>query len=140
MDRREWTPASTQHVSDLHAGAGRASQRAEELASFAVEHVNDTAVLRVSGEIDMLSTPRLRDELGTLIEGGSAVVVLDLAAVSFFASSGLAALVEARDGAAATGVRLRLAGLSRSVHRPLQITGLSSRFEIYQDVQTALLD
>jgi anti-sigma B factor antagonist len=138
VGRREWTPASTQHVSELRATVDGSGRRADELASFATEHVEDGAVLRVTGEIDMLTTPRLRAELARLIDTSPRVIVLDLAAVSFFASSGLASLVEAREAAAAAGVLLRLACLSRSVRRPLQITDLASRFEIYQDVQTAL--
>jgi len=110
----------------------------EQLASFSAEHVDEAVVLRVRGEIDMLTTPKLRTMLSELIESRPRVVVLDLAAVSFFASSGLSTLVEARDLAAASGVLLHLACPSRAVRRPLQITGLAARFEVYDDVETAL--
>src|SRR5215211_3550423 len=129
VNRREWTPASIQHVSELRPGTDGPTANADELASFVIEHLDAGVVVRVSGEIDMLTTPRLRGLLSELIEARPRVVVLDMAAVSFFASSGLATLVEARDAAAARGVLLRLACLSRSVRRPLQITGLTARFE-----------
>lgn len=138
MNRREWTPASIQHVSDLRLGSDARGASADELASFVTEHLDGGVVVRVCGEIDMLTTPKLRRLLAELIEARPRVVVLDLAAVSFFASSGLAALIEARDAAAEHGVPLHLACLSRSVRRPLQITGLAARFEVYQDVQSAL--
>lgn len=137
MNRRAWTPASIQHVSDLRA-ADEGSQQADDLASFSTEHIDGGVVLRISGEIDMLTTPRLREELGKLIDAHPKVVVLDMTTVVFFASSGLASLVEAREAAAAAGVPLRLACLSRSVRRPLQITGLVGRFETYDDVRSAL--
>jgi anti-sigma B factor antagonist len=138
VNRREWTPASIQHVSDLRAVIGEDGRQADDLASFSTEHVNGGVVLRISGEIDMLTAPRLREELGKLIDAHPKVLVLDLAAVVFFASSGLASLVEAREAAAAAGVPLRLACPSRSVRRPLQITGLAGRFETYDDVRSAL--
>jgi anti-sigma B factor antagonist len=140
VNRRDWTPASIQHVSDLRATADQSGKRVDELASCTIERLDGCAVLRVCGEIDMLTTPRLRSELAKLIDAAPRVIVLDLAAVSFFASSGLASLVEAQDAAGAAGVQLRLACPSRSVRRPLQMTGLAGRFEIYQDVQTALRD
>ena len=138
MNRREWTPANTQHVSELRTGSDGGVERVDELAAFTVEHVGSSVVMRIAGEVDMLTTPRLSAELAKLIEAEPRVVVVDLADVSFFASSGLAALVEARDAAAEGGVALRLACMSRSVRRPLQITGLAGRFETYDDVQAAL--
>ena len=138
MSRREWTPASTQHVSELRATVDGHDAPAEELASFVVEHLEGGVVLQVAGEIDMLTTPRLRDLLDTLVKQQPPSIILDLAAVTFFASSGLAALVAAREAAVAAGVPLRLAAVSRSVRRPLQITGLAGRFECYDDVPAAL--
>jgi len=138
VSSREWTPANTQHVSMFRAMTDAPDPPADELASFAVEHVDGAVVLRSSGEIDMLTTPKMRNLLRELIETRPRVVVLDLTAVTFFASSGLATLVEARDAAADSGVRLHLACLNRSVRRPLQITGLAGRFDCYDDVQTAL--
>lgn len=110
----------------------------DQLASFRAEHVDDGVVIHARGEVDMLTTPKLRTMLAELIESRPRVVVLDLSDVSFFASSGLSTLVEARDIAAANGVLLHLACPSRAVRRPLQITGLAGRFEIYDDVQSAL--
>jgi anti-sigma B factor antagonist len=138
MNRQEWTVANTQYVSELQAVADAAPTGVSQLASFLAEQVGDGVVMRISGEIDMLTTPKLRGLLARLIEARPRVVVLDLAAVSFFASSGLSTLVEARDAATKNGVLLHLARPSRSVRWPLQITGLAARFTTYEDVQAAL--
>lgn len=138
MNRREWTPATIGHVRDLRENARVEGKPTEELASFRTVNSGASVVLQIGGEIDMLTTPRLRKELGELIGSRPAALVVDFAAVTFFASSGLAVLVEAGDAAAEAGVPLRLARLGRSVRRPLQITGLALRFEIYPDVDTAL--
>lgn len=54
------------------------------------------AILAVSGELDMLTVPRMRDALNRVIEGGARSVVLDLSDVSFIDSVSLAAIVNAR--------------------------------------------
>lgn len=109
-----------------------------QLAWFDVEPVEDATVLHIHGEIDLLTAHNMRQQITELIEQGPRVAVLDLAAVSFFASSGLAVLIEAREAATRHGVTLRLAAPSRSARRPLQITGLAGRFDIRTDVASAL--
>jgi anti-sigma B factor antagonist len=138
VNKPEWTPASSGHVRDLRAVAQADGRRAEETASFTTQRHGAAVVLQVHGEIDMLTSPRLRNELIDLLDSRPSVLVLDLAGVSFFASSGLATLVEASEAAAEAGVPLRLAAMGRSVRRPLQITGLAARFDTYDDVPGAL--
>jgi anti-sigma B factor antagonist len=139
VNKPEWTPASSGHVRDLRAAAAApGGRRPDETASFGIQRHGDTVVLQVQGEIDMLTSPRLRKELVELLGTRPAALVLDLAGVSFFASSGLATLVEVSEAAAEAGVPLRLAAPGRSVRRPLQITGLAGRFETYDDVPAAL--
>ena len=138
MGRREWRPANAQHLGELRAGVDVPSMSAEDLASFAVERFGDGAVVHASGELDMLTTPRLRGLIADLVVERPRVLVLDLAEVSFFASSALATLIEAHAMAGDLGVRLRLAGLGPAVYRPLQITGLADQFDSYDDVPAAL--
>jgi anti-anti-sigma factor len=80
-------------------------------------------VAAVSGEVDMLTAPRLRDVVNAEIED-CAVLVLDLSGVGFLGSAGLAVLVEASHEARRRQVELRLVAGGRSVSRPLEITGL----------------
>ena len=54
------------------------------------------AVVAVTGELDMLTVPALREELNAVIEGGIRRVVLDLTDVSFIDSVSLAAIVTTR--------------------------------------------
>ena len=53
-------------------------------------------VVAVTGELDMLTVPALREELDSVIEGGVRRIVLDLSDVSFIDSVSLAAIVTAR--------------------------------------------
>ena len=70
-----------------------------ESQEFAVgtEPMGDAgAIVAVCGELDMLTVPRLREELTAVIDGGVRRIVLDLSQVSFIDSVSLAAIVTAR--------------------------------------------
>ena len=56
----------------------------------------DGAIVAVTGELDMLTVPKLRDELNAVIERGVHRIVLDLTGVSFIDSVSLAAIVTVR--------------------------------------------
>lgn len=78
-------------------------------------------VVRVTGELDLYTAPRLENELETLIRGDAAHVLVDLSDVSFLDSSGLGVLVAAarRLGRG----RFALAGLGLASRRAIEITG-----------------
>jgi anti-sigma B factor antagonist len=93
------------------------------------EH-GEAVVLEVSGEVDILTAPRLQESVLRLLEDQPPVLVIDLSAVSFFGSSGLAVLVEAREAAGErTGLRVVAAGYETL--RPLQVTGLTEPLAVY---------
>ena len=52
-------------------------------------------MVEVPGDLDMSTTPQLRDRLLELVQGGAQVVGVDLTEVGFLDSSGLGALVVA---------------------------------------------
>ena len=64
--------------------------------------------------------------------------MLDLNAVTFLGTSGLAVLIEVREAAHMAGVQLRLACTARRVLRPLTIAGLGSLFDIRESQEDAL--
>jgi anti-anti-sigma factor len=97
-------------------------------------------VIEVGGEVDMLTSPQLRAAvLDQFAEGaGVELVVLALDGVTFLGTSGLAALIEVRETAHASGVELRLACTARRVLRPLTIAGLVPLFDIHETLDGAL--
>lgn len=99
-------------------------------------------VVEVGGEVDMLTSPVMRQAtLDRFAEpDGVELVVLDLDRVSFLGTSGLAAMIEVREAAHAAGVELRLACTARRVLRPLAIAGLEQLFDIHDSVDKALID
>ena len=110
----------------------------EEPMGVDVRHEDGASVIRLSGEIDMLTTPTLRARVTEELAGEPSVLVLDMLGVDFLGSSGLALLVEALEESRTRRVALRLVANSRPVSRPLQATGLTDLFEMYPSVEDAL--
>ena len=89
------------------------------------------AVVRVAGELDLHTSPQLRDHVLTMVGEGSGMrIALDLTDVGFLDSSSLGMLVtllkriRERDG------DLRLVGVSGSPMKVFSLTGLDRVFEI----------
>lgn len=96
-------------------------------------------VVRVSGEVDMSTTPEFAKLLRSQVEAGRRAVVVDLSRTAFLGSSGLAALVEAEQLAGAK-TRLVLAGpVNHVVARALEFTGLDGKFGRYAGVDEAVV-
>ena len=102
------------------------------------EHVvGQHTVVDVHGEVDVHSAPQLRDRLIQVIHGGTSSVVVDLSWLTFIDSTGLGALVAARNEAKTTGAALRLVCKSDRVLKVFRITGLHSVFDIYPTLAVA---
>lgn len=115
----------------------------EESPFVALVHSRgDVPVVKVSGDLDLMSAPMFRDVLGQIVRGmrGQSVpgvVVVDLGGVGFMDSCGVNALVgETRDFVAGGG-KVRLVTKSSPVVRTLSITGLDKIFGVYPDVGSA---
>ncbi|MFJ7272391.1 STAS domain-containing protein [Streptomyces sp. NPDC099050] len=87
-------------------------------------------VLQIIGELDYTTAPDLRDVLGTLdIEPGR-LLVLDLARMEFCDSSGISALIAARNHVQAAQADIALAGVPAHTLRVLRIIGLDQVFRL----------
>jgi anti-sigma B factor antagonist len=99
------------------------------------------ALLTVRGELDTLTAPELDGALRELQTRPGAPVV-DLSGVTFLASSGLAALIQAahraEDSPDERRRRVRLVVTSRAVLRPLEVTGSDQLFTLHTDLDAAL--
>lgn len=96
-----------------------------------------TKVVAVSGEVDLSTSPKVRDALLGCILGGSGVVV-DLSGVSYIDSSGVASLVEAFQNAKTRGLGFALANVGETPLRVLKLARLDQVFVIHDTVDTAV--
>ena len=84
---------------------------------------NGVALVAVSGELDMATTPALVDRLTHLERTDLESILLDLREVTFLDSSAIHAFVTAHDYARQNGHRFILVGASASARRLFELTG-----------------
>jgi anti-anti-sigma factor len=97
-----------------------------------------TAVLAVTGEIDIATVGPLRTVLHGLLDERLTSIVVDLEDVDFFGSSGISTLVDAVHRADRLGVRLSVATAKHAVRRGLEITRTDELLTVYGSVAEAL--
>jgi anti-sigma B factor antagonist len=94
-------------------------------------------VVDVVGEIDVYTSPKLRERLVSLVNDGAASIVVNLEGVEFIDSTGLGVLVGALKRIRARGGSLSLVCNKESLLRVLTITGLEKVFAVYASVDEA---
>ncbi|MGW3962465.1 STAS domain-containing protein [Amycolatopsis sp. NPDC005003] len=94
-------------------------------------------VVTVEGELDVATAPRLRAGLASLALAPGGVLVVDLGAVTFCDSSGVSALIAARNLAEAAGAGVALAAVPDRLSRTLGLIGLADFFPTYPSAEAA---
>jgi anti-sigma B factor antagonist len=96
-----------------------------------------SAVLTVSGEVDLATAPALHTALLAMMERGSAKLVVDMAEVTFMDSSGLSALLAARDTGGEECEMVLVVGPGM-VRRLLDTTAIGTLFTVVETLDGAL--
>lgn len=84
--------------------------------------------LHISGEIDTHTAPALADRLGVF--GPDTHLEIDLTDTTFISSAGLSTLLAAAERLEGGGGSLRIAGVSETVERLIELSGLADRFPL----------
>lgn len=103
--------------------------------SINTEWIGRTAVISVSGVLDMLTSPRLEAAIAAAIDKHPAAIVVNLADVDFLASAGMGVLVSARKQTAG-GFAVVASGPATS--RPLKMVGLADIVGLHPALDEAL--
>ncbi|MGW3962470.1 STAS domain-containing protein [Amycolatopsis sp. NPDC005003] len=112
--------------------------RPQDLLRVTAHHSGGAVVLAVAGEVDLLSAPVLGDGISTALADAPELLVIDLSEVSFLASIGITALLEARREAG-TGTRVRVVAPEAGVvGRTLRLTGLHEALAVAGTREEAL--
>lgn len=96
------------------------------------------ALLRLVGELDYDSADRLRSAVDVLLEGGVALLVLEMTGVGFCDSAGITALVHAHREAVAAGGAVHLVAVQPQTWKVLELVGLAGVIPAHPDLETAL--
>lgn len=95
-------------------------------------------ILAPSGEVGYHEAPTLRVSLREALDRKPARLVVNLVAVHYMATPGLATLIEALQISKKTQVPLVLCGLNERVRAVFEIARLQTVFRIVADVDAAL--
>lgn len=100
-------------------------------------HLPAVLIVRISGELDFGSTPKLLSAVEGEPPAGASMVV-DLSQVTFCDSSALGALILVQQATQGGGGRTFLAGAQQQVASALAMTSLDELFVMCADVDAAL--
>ena len=106
---------------------------------ISARHLDKITIFDISGDIDLATSPELRKPLlRELRELRTPRVVLNLKAVRYIDSSGVASLVEGLKASRDVGSRFILFGLNRTIREVLQLSKLVKLFEIYDNEEQSV--
>jgi anti-sigma B factor antagonist len=110
------------------------------VAIFIVEKIVEGVMLvDLRGRITLgPETETVRSKLKGLLDAGYDHIILNLGEITYVDSVGLGTLISSYTSARNAGGNLKLLHLPRGVQQLLQITRLSTVFEIYEDLSVAV--
>ena len=110
------------------------------MALFIVEKIVDgVMILDLRGRITLgPETEAIRTKLKDLLNAGQHHIILNLGEITYLDSVGLGTLIGAYTSTKNMGGSLKLLHLPRGVQQLLQVTRLSTVFDIHEDLATAV--
>jgi anti-sigma B factor antagonist len=104
---------------------------------ISIREVGAAKVVEVDGDVDLGTSPVLRRTLFDTLHGG-AVLALNLAAIRYIDSSGIATLIEVLQDARRLNKEFVLFGLSPAVQEVFRLTHVIRIFRVCETEQEAL--
>ena len=105
--------------------------------TWSEESEADLLTIKLTGEIDLQHSPKLRQLLQSKVPLKTPLLLLDFTEVRYIDSSGLATLVEYYKNARSFSGRLAVAGLSNRVRGIFDLVRLSEVFGVFGTVNEA---
>jgi anti-sigma B factor antagonist len=106
--------------------------------SVDVDDLERWAVVRVHGDVDVATAPRLREHLVGLVADGRPLIVLDLDGVDFLDSTGLGVIVGALKRARTHGGDLRIVCTRPRLRKVFELTALDRALPLSSSAEDAV--
>ncbi len=97
----------------------------------------DVTLFRVSGSVDLLTVPDLRDHFRRAVDEGERNIILHLAGVTRISSAGIGAFMELYRDLLKKGGRVVMADISTPCVEVLKLTRLDRVFSMYSNEKEA---
>jgi len=102
------------------------------------EAQGETYVVDLNGEIDVYTSPKVKDAIGDLIDKGHYNLVINLEKVRYIDSTGLGVLIGGLKRVREHGGTVNLVCTNPQIKKIFDITGLVKIFGIYDDEDAAM--
>ncbi len=106
--------------------------------SVRIAELEGWALVRVGGDLDITTGPRLREQLVAVVTSGQPRIILDLDDVGFIDSTGLGIVVGMLKRTRSHGGDLRLVCTQPAVRKVFQITALDHTIPLAASPEEAL--
>ncbi|NHM33167.1 anti-sigma factor antagonist [Neobacillus terrae] len=100
-----------------------------------VKEKDSILAVKVSGEVDAYTAPKLRESIFPLSEKENVKMEIDLTEVSYMDSTGLGVIVGVFKSVRSNNGEFRLVGLSDRLKRLFEITGLADIIDINSQIE-----
>lgn len=104
---------------------------------ISTQSADASCTIALKGEVDVYTSPRLREELNGAVEDGCLHIIVTMDGVEFIDSSGLGVLVSALRRVKEQGGTLRLVCTKEGILKIFRITGLDKVFPLFTTVEEA---
>jgi anti-sigma B factor antagonist len=95
-------------------------------------------IIAITGDVDMYSSPELRNEMMAHIGNKATALYINLESVTYIDSSGIATFVEGLKSMKLYGGKLRFCGIPDSILEIFRFSKLDRVFEIHNTVDDAI--
>jgi anti-sigma B factor antagonist len=99
---------------------------------------NEVPAIILEGEVDVYTSPQLKQQLIDIYESGAKQVIVDLSKVEYIDSSALGVIIGGLKRMREVGGNMSLICPNPRVRRVFEITGLDKIFDIYNSSEDAL--
>jgi anti-anti-sigma factor len=114
----------------VDAAGGLAQVEVQAEMSLSVINRPPFTIARLEGDLDIATTPLMRERLLSVLGPGVRLLIIDMSGVSFCDVSALGVLISTQRRARGLGITVRLAALRPQAAKLMRLTGLDRHFTI----------
>ena len=103
-----------------------------------IQQCGAVSIVKPQGPLTREDVESFQNEMFGLIKEQLGRVVLDVSGVAYVDSLGLESLLDIADELSASGHCLKLCAVNETLHQVIELTGLTSHFEQYDDSNMAV--
>jgi anti-sigma B factor antagonist len=108
------------------------------MLKVSIDKHNSAVIMKIEGEVDLYSSPEVREPLLRLIDDKTPIIIVNMENVEYIDSSGIATLVESLQKIGEYAGKLKLLNPNENVRDVFELSNLDKVFEIHDSIEEAL--